>query len=330
MDDIQIEMPDGPKTTVPAPAPPAEARTTQPAAPERPEVLRVLLAEDDNAAAMMLTGQLNRQGHRVERAANGAEAYGLLREDPARADIVITDRIMPVMDGVALIRRLRRETATASLPTILLTGDEDTGDAVAAGAFYHLVKPVPQDMLRRVLAAAGQEIGRRRRQQEALRRHQSAFADLQQVRFTLNRLDQVDAVASFLGSLSPRPERSVVGLTELLRNGIEHGLMRLGLAAKQRHLAEGTLETELARRADAVTGEVEATGLRRNGTIVYVIRDSGPGFRWQPFINSDPSRSQAASGRGIARAAVTFDRLSYDAPGKAAVAVVSSHDRHIW
>ena len=132
----------------PAPAPPT-------AAPAEVEAhARILVVDDDAAALRALATQLERAGHEVMRAANGREALKIaMRVIP---QIVIADWQMPEMDGVALCRALRAFEAGRRVYTILLAGDQDEDQLVAAfdaGFDDYVVKPFkPKLLLARIRA----------------------------------------------------------------------------------------------------------------------------------------------------------------------------------
>ena len=83
-----------------------------------PDTLHILVAEDEPLAAMALEDFLTGKGFRVTLAQDGQEALERHQADPA--DLVITDLRMPRMDGRALIRELRAQSAT--LPLVVMTG----------------------------------------------------------------------------------------------------------------------------------------------------------------------------------------------------------------
>jgi chemotaxis protein histidine kinase CheA/CheY-like chemotaxis protein len=126
----------------PRAAPAAAARP----APERPAppprgALDVVLAEDSLATREVLRVLLEQQGFRVRLAADGEEA--LQRIGERLPDVVVTDVNMPRRDGLSLARELRRRTASARLPIVLLTSRDDDATRAAgasAGADAYLVK----------------------------------------------------------------------------------------------------------------------------------------------------------------------------------------------
>ena len=81
---------------------------------------RILVVDDDNAVRLLLRSMLERRGHSVVEAENGAEGLQYYRTAPA--DLVITDIQMPVMDGLQMIKALRDEFPTAKI--IAISGEK--------------------------------------------------------------------------------------------------------------------------------------------------------------------------------------------------------------
>ncbi|MBZ8135425.1 response regulator [Afifella sp. IM 167] len=297
----------------------------------------VLLVDDDRAGLLAVGSQIEQLGYRVTTATNGAEAFTLLREDPSCADVVMTDRIMPILDGMGLTRRLKRERDTRSIPVIMLTGaseEQDVSGGIEAGAFYYLTKPPSEKLMAAVLSSALQEVARQRKLRSDLMDHQAAFKSMQVMRFKLRMPEEVEPVVSMLASMHERPDRTIQGIYELVQNGIEHGVLRFGFKRKAELLREGRWQEALMERAHDpayADGWVEATGMRREDGIYVSVKDNGPGFDWRAFLISDPSRAAAPCGRGISRAATfAFDRLTYDGSGKQVVGYVANLPRLRW
>ena len=102
---------------------------------------RVLVVDDEEVIAEELAEYLQLKGYDVATAGSGLEALEVHRSRPA--DIVITDLLMPEMDGNELIRRLRR--TDPDLPIMLVTGHTTFGDekeSVTEGASVVLKKPI--------------------------------------------------------------------------------------------------------------------------------------------------------------------------------------------
>jgi phosphate regulon transcriptional regulator PhoB len=115
---------------------------------------RVMIVEDEPDIRDLLTFHLERDGFRVARASTGAEALRQVRLTPP--DLVILDLMLPEVDGLEVCRRLRADTATSTLPIIMLTAKGDEVDRVVGleiGADDYIVKPFsPKELLARVRA----------------------------------------------------------------------------------------------------------------------------------------------------------------------------------
>jgi two-component system chemotaxis response regulator CheY len=101
---------------------------------------------------------LEKAGFALEQAINGIEAMEKVLARPF--DLVIVDINMPRMDGLSFLRALRRATPeVARLPALMITteaGEQDVGEARAAGTNFYLVKPVSEtDLLRHVAILTG-------------------------------------------------------------------------------------------------------------------------------------------------------------------------------
>lgn len=81
---------------------------------------RILLVEDDNSVRDFVSRALQRDGHSVWTAMDGAEGLDLLRDEAADAELLLTDIQMPIMDGIALALNAARERP--ELPIMLMTG----------------------------------------------------------------------------------------------------------------------------------------------------------------------------------------------------------------
>ena len=107
--------------------------------------MKILIAEDDDILRKLLYDQLTDAGYSVLSAADGKQALELYQD--GSPDIAILDIMMPEMDGLSVLTRIRE---TSSLPVILLTARGDEIDKVSGlrlGADDYLVKPFSLDEL---------------------------------------------------------------------------------------------------------------------------------------------------------------------------------------
>lgn len=104
--------------------------------------IRVLVADDDPDIARFVELNLTLEGYQVQVVHDGASALQAALDDPP--DLVLLDVMMPGLDGVEVLRRLRTSAATAVTPVVLLTARSQSADKVVgltAGADDYIVKP---------------------------------------------------------------------------------------------------------------------------------------------------------------------------------------------
>jgi DNA-binding response OmpR family regulator len=141
--------------------------------------MKVLVADDDPVSRRLLQSYLQKWGYEVAVAVNGAEAWRLFEQE--EFPVVISDWMMPEMDGRELIRRIRACGRPNYVYTILLTARSQKVDVVEgmdAGADDFVAKPFHHDELRARLRAGERIIALERaleNQNKALREAQTAL-----------------------------------------------------------------------------------------------------------------------------------------------------------
>ncbi|HET9849316.1 MAG TPA: response regulator [Candidatus Dormibacteraeota bacterium] len=111
---------------------------------------KILIVEDDPTIRSMMRQMLERAGYKITEAEHGAVA--LQRIAQAQPDLVTTNIMMPVVDGPALIRRLRSNPDTMSLPILVVSGLPEAAE-YSREANGFLVKPFVQDQLLTVVSS---------------------------------------------------------------------------------------------------------------------------------------------------------------------------------
>lgn len=116
--------------------------------------MRILIVDDEPVNRLVLARKLTGWGHEVVQAADGAQAWDILQREPFR--MVITDWMMPEVDGVELTRRIRHSPAGGYTYVLLLTASSGTAalvEGMDAGADDFMVKPFQVEELRARLRA---------------------------------------------------------------------------------------------------------------------------------------------------------------------------------
>jgi diguanylate cyclase (GGDEF)-like protein len=103
---------------------------------------RILIVDDDRDIARFVEINLSLEGFEVEVAHDGEQALQSATARPP--DLILLDVMLPVLDGVEVVRRLRAQSSTASIPVVMLTAKSMSADKVVgltAGADDYIVKP---------------------------------------------------------------------------------------------------------------------------------------------------------------------------------------------
>lgn len=104
--------------------------------------LKILVCDDERHIVRLIQVNLERQGYNVVTAYDGRE--GLEKVKSEKPDLCVLDVMMPYMDGFEVLKSLRRDPETESVPVIMLTAkaqDKDVFEGYAYGADMYLTKP---------------------------------------------------------------------------------------------------------------------------------------------------------------------------------------------
>lgn len=292
---------------------------------------RILTVDDEPLNLAIIDEYLSGEtDYQLDTARTGEEAWRALENTDTPYDLVILDRIMPGLDGLEVLRRIKGDERFASIPVVMQTAasaPEQVREGLDAGAYYYLTKPYEPETLSAVVRAA---IGDQRALRSAATRAGSmerAFQQLSLIEFSFRTLDEARALAEFLAGLCPNPHSALFGISELMINAIEHGNLGISYREKTLLLMENDWQAEIGRRLELpqfrdrvarVRLEPLADGLR------FTISDEGVGFDWQRYLDFDPTRIFDPNGRGIAMAQRTsFASIDYPGCGNTVIATVS-------
>lgn len=290
-------------------------------------VQRVLIVDDESLNLLIIENYLDEENLQLELFSDPVAAWNRLHEADASFDLVVLDRMMPELDGMEFLRRMKQETRFVDIPVIMQTAasaPEQVREGLEAGAYYYLTKPYAPEALISIVRAAV-DAGRSRAE---LRFRAAHLEDAQRLlhcaEYRFSNLMQVATLVPVLAAFGPEPDRVAPGLSDLMVNAIEHG--NLGITYQEKSLLrwEGDWEAEVDRRYQlpqfrdrVATVRVE----RHADAIVFTISDQGNGFDWARYLDFDPARAFDPNGRGIAMARLTsFSSLNYLGVGNVVVA----------
>ena len=291
---------------------------------------RILVVDDEPFNLDIVSEYLEEGGYALEMAGSGEAAWDILHRSGRDFDLVILDRMMPGIDGMEVLRRIKADARLGELPVIMQTAaasPEQVREGLAAGAYYYLTKPFEPESLQNIVRAALDDLRQRRDLSQRIELHVGALRTLDNGQFTFRTLEEAHALAALAASLCDEPEIVVLGLSELLINAVEHGNLGISFADKTRLREEGRWEAEVMRRlalADYASRHARLTVTSRADAWVFEVEDDGDGFDWRNYLELAPERAFAPNGRGIALARqLAFDTLEYLGKGNRVKAVVA-------
>jgi two-component system, NtrC family, sensor kinase len=236
--------------------------------------MQVLIADDDPVSRRLLQSYLQKWGYEVTAAQNGAEAWRLFQG--AAFAIVITDWMMPEVDGLELIRRIRGAHRPGYVHATLLTAKaqkEDLVEGMEAGADDFLTKPFDRDELRVRLRAAERLVNL----EHSLAEHNRILRETQAALVQTEKLASLGRLAAGVAHEINNPIAYVTNNLVVIRRDTQAALAALdahrrGDAAEAARLEEeadiGYLRENFARTCDKTL-----EGLQRVRDIVRNLRD---------------------------------------------------------
>ncbi|MET0795016.1 MAG: response regulator, partial [Polyangiaceae bacterium] len=248
--------------------PPARRSSRPPGSAESDadvERAHILLA-DDNADMRDYVGRLLGERHDVTTARDGTSALAAALEAPP--DLIVSDAMMPGMDGFALIGSLRAHPKTRDIPVILLSaraGEESAVEGLNAGADDYLAKPFSaRELLARVQTHLDLSRTRRRFAEESMRK-----ATAKAVRISEAKLRRV-IDSAIVGVLVATPDGNVVQANDAYLRIL--GYEREDVLAGRVH-RDTITPVEWAAQDEAALAELRATGTLRLREKEYIRKD---------------------------------------------------------
>jgi CheY-like chemotaxis protein/anti-sigma regulatory factor (Ser/Thr protein kinase) len=279
----------------------------------------VLVVDDQEALRSLLARLLEREGFDPIQAEDGAQAVEMYKsESPI---VVVSDIMMPKMDGLMLLNEIRRIDRNATVILMTGQGNEDVLlKALRGGATNFFKKPFNVreliDEIRKVVEF----------RLEAAR--SSLFSPLlveEMKHFVMPRADSpffpiINQITLQLPCLLPQEDilNLKIGIEEIITNAIEHGNLGISYDEKSKAIQESRLAELIAdkgRESDAAGRAVHITSRLSPEVFEIAVRDDGHGFDWRSLPAVEPENLLAFNGRGIFLTKIYFDEVVYNDSG---------------
>lgn len=290
---------------------------------------RILVVDDELINLEIIREYLEEDRYDLDPVTSADVAWRRLDGGDRDYDLVILDRMMPGMNGIELLKKMKADARFRSIPVIMQTAasaPEQIREGIDAGAYYYLPKPYEPEVLTAIVRAALADIQEREEAGRHAVAHIRAMELIDLALFRFSRLEEVGPLIEVLASLCPSPELAASGLTELLVNAVEHGNLGISYADKKQLRLEDRWEAEVARRFALPACRERCVRVERHfDRLEFTVTDEGEGFDWQRYMEFDPERAGDPNGRGIAMARMlSFATLEYRGTGNTVVATINT------
>jgi DNA-binding response OmpR family regulator len=279
----------------------------------------VLIVDDEPNLITITKRILEDEGFQVWSASDGKEAQDFILSGKKQISTIVLDWTMPRMNGIDLLRWVKEQPEFEHIPVVMQTAlstPSHIRQGIEAGAFYYLTKPTHREVLRVIVKAAVSDYNHTRSLLEQIKESENPYKLLLSGTFHFRTIAESEYLALRIANASPNPA-SVLGISELLLNAVEHGNLGITYDEKTELVAEGTWSQEVERRLslpENASKIVKVTITNTGDMLLLTIEDQGRGFDFQRFLSMDEQRVFDNHGRGIAIANYSLS-LNYEGVG---------------
>jgi len=281
----------------------------------------ILIVDDEDLNLEIISEYLS-DDYKTSTAEDGLIAWEMLKSNPESYDVILLDRMMPNMNGMEVLEKLKEHPILQHCPVIFQTAKAsiaDISEGLNAGAFYYLTKPFEEEVLLSIVKTAVNDRYRYKEIKTSLEQTKLTMGMLNSALFEFSTLDEARSIASLVSNTCPEPEKIVMGLTELMVNAIEHGNLGISYQEKSELNDKGLWLQEISKRLESELNKNKRATLqfqRYINKIEIIIIDQGHGFDWNTYMDFDPNRVMDTHGRGIAIAnKLSFSSIEYKGKG---------------
>ena len=290
----------------------------------------LLVADDETISLKVIKNQLKDEDYHLVMAKSGTEAWNLLEQNPEEFATVILDWMMPGMDGMEVIKKIKAHKVLNTVPVIFRTAkasDEEILQGLQAGASFYLTKPCNKDTLKATVKTTVTQYYKYMEMKEEVYDTVSALELMITGYFEYRTIEDAQRLSTSLAKVCPEPRKSVLGLWELLLNAVEHGNLGISYDGKTDLNKKNIWAQEIERRQalpENMSKKVMVSFENSDREIRFLIEDQGKGFDFRSYLQLSSDRAFDNHGRGIAMANMqSFDKIEYQGKGNRVLAVIN-------
>ena len=242
---------------------------------------QILIVDDEPMNIDIITISLADQNYQLSSAEDGDIALEMMEASPEDYDVILLDRMMPRMDGMDVLKQLKQHEVLQHCPVILQSAKsnvDEIAEGLEAGAHYYLSKPFKKEVLRSVVRTAVLDRTHYKEVFADLEKNKLLMGLLKSACYEIKTIDEARTLASSISHAFPKPEKVVMGITELVVNAIEHGNLGITYDEKSALNEQGMWNDEVKRRLNLpenLNKKVTISFQYSEENIELVIKDDG-------------------------------------------------------
>jgi CheY-like chemotaxis protein/anti-sigma regulatory factor (Ser/Thr protein kinase) len=283
---------------------------------------KILAVDDEVPNIKLIIGFLARSGFDVITAEDGVQAWEILEKQSAEIDLILTDRMMPNMDGMELVAKIKQNPQMRNIPIIMQTAaaqKEQVIEGVKAGLYYYLTKPFDSMILISLINAAIADAQVQKELITEVVKYKMIQTLVEGCHFSFSVLKEARDLTVYLANFFPDPSRVTLGISEMLINAVEHGTLGITYDEKSALNRECKWEEEIKKREvmpENINKRISVSYSKVGAEISLVVKDEGSGFDWNKYMAISAERATDNHGRGIAMSnMISFDVVEYRGNG---------------
>ncbi|HCR86079.1 MAG TPA: hypothetical protein DIV86_05315 [Alphaproteobacteria bacterium] len=296
-------------------------------------IQKILVVDDELSNLEVISEYLEEESFAADKAINGKDALDMLNNPNNDYSAIVLDRMMPVMDGMELLRKIKEDKKLRDIPVVMQSAaaqPEQVREGIEAGVFYYITKPFEKAVFLAILRSALEYSFKRVRIKNDLRNYSEGMPMMDMGSFTFSKLDDLRNVCTVVSNAFAAPERAFFGINELVLNALEHGNLQISYEEKKQLLLSKKWESEIRRREALEENKDKFINLKffnKKDHYEIVIKDSGKGFNPEKYLDFDELRAVDPNGRGIAMSRkYSFDEMFFEENGTKVTARITKKD----
>jgi CheY-like chemotaxis protein/anti-sigma regulatory factor (Ser/Thr protein kinase) len=283
---------------------------------------KILVVDDELDNIKLIRDYLSDIDAEIIEAHDGIQGWEILEKSYKEINLVLLDRMMPKMDGMEVMAKVKQHPDISKIPVIMQTAagtSEEIKQGVRAGVHYYLLKPYDDDMLIALVTAALMDYETSSRLQQELFDYKHTLQYMESCELSFKTLSDAQFLSSYVANFYPNPGKVVVGISEIFVNAVEHGNLGVTFDEKSELLETNSWAEEIEKRQglpEYSNRRVQVSFVKNESKIILSIEDEGDGFKWQDYFDLRPNALLLPHGRGIYMCkTLYFDELDYNDKG---------------